>query len=212
VTDGSVEVISGTTDCTTRDREFDATEGYRFLYRCLGGGIKAFLFGIVPVDANGDPDDTQSLPSDDLQDFIDAYVDLGWSVASGNGIFDPQEFNQSVPLYVFYRDDCQPGNCTVPGDVPGSAFLTLPTMNPVTAKWRILPLGPQHTCYDPLSGLSGPCWSYIDCNDVRHYAACTADGVAPGFTPAYAPCDACPLSVHLEQSSWGRIKALYRGE
>jgi len=209
VTEGSVEILSGATDCTTRDRELDATLGYRYLFRCISGGIKQFTFGFFPIDSNGDPDDSQAIVDDDLSDVIGAYFDLGWDVATGEVLFDPAEFNQSAPIVVFYRNNCEPTNCTVPGDDPATAFLTLPVAgSSIVSKWRIIPPGPDRMC-DYGNGPE-PCWSYIDCNDVKHYAACTADGVSPGYTPAYPPCDECPATISLEQSTWGRLKALYR--
>jgi len=65
-------------------------------------------------------------------------------------------------------------------------------------------------CFYGDTGMVEPCWAYIDCDSVKHYAGCVADVARTGFQPALPPCDACPHPVGIEVESWGQIKARCR--
>jgi len=210
--DVSVELLSADSDCDTPSQVTD--DGFlRQLIRCMNNGVRAFAFGVVLVDDNGVPDQFQEIVGDGIQDTIEAYADLGWGVKTAQvvDLHEPVEYNQSIPVYIFYRDDCAPSQyyCTVPGDKPGFAFLTEPIFMG-TAGWEhLVPLQPNWDCmYD--DGSTGPCWVYIDCDSVAHSAECFSDIANAGYTPVYPPCDTCPETVSLQADSWGRIKSLYR--
>lgn len=213
-TDASVELLSGNSDCATRSQV--TNDGFvRQLIRCINDGITRFAVGCVPIDENGLPDQLQEPPGDVFQDLIELYADLGWGVAAGvvDDFNAPVEYNASAPFYIFYRnpDDCQPGNCLVPGDAPGTeAFLTEAWDAGLGGWERLVPLQPDWDCYYDDTQTFEPCWSYIDCNGVKHYAECVADVAQTGFAPFHPPCATCEVTVGLENESWGRIKSLYR--
>lgn len=212
-TDASVELLSGNSDCVTRSQV--TNDGFvRQLIRCVNDGVRRFAIGQITVDENGVPDHFQEGQLE-IQDTIEMYADLGWGIVTAQvvDLHAGVPYNASIPVYIFYRgdEDCATDDyyCTVPGDTPGTeAFLTLPWE--VYGAWEhLVPLQPSWDCdYD---GSIEPCWTYVDCNGVKHYAECVADVANAGFQPVYPPCATCEMTVNLENESWGRIKALYRG-
>jgi len=206
-TDADVGFVAGSSDCSSQPRVIDNDGGVRQIIRCINGGIRQFAFGLFKIDENGGPVD-YAIDDGASQDLVSEYADLGWGVYSG--VLDlTDEINQLVTFYVFYRDDCVSPNCSIDGDDPATgAYLSLPVLLPLDGNTRVIPLAPDYQCSyggEPYE----PCWTYIDCDSVKHYAACVYDAAESGLPLAYPYCMTCAGSVNVQPTTWGGLKSRY---
>ena len=209
VTDASVSIVSGDSDCDSQSRiSEDGT--FRGLIRCINGTVQKFMLAFLPIDADGNLDDTQEWSYDD-SDFGQAMQDLGWSVEHGYLVLDPSEFNGTIPTLTFRRftlPACAAGNCVISGDDPATtAILTAPISLDMV---RIVPVTADYSCYSYDTHSSEPCWTYVDCDGVKHYASCVEDAAVQGYSIVHPTCDTCPNIVATEPTTWGRLKGRYR--